>query len=411
MTHTETDNAGAAIPVGAGGPPTRSAWVAAALAVTFYCAAVPLILAGHNRGRAAVDQNDYHVPVIRAFARQWPHFDFSNYASATTPGYHVVLAAADRWLGDDLRVLRLTGSVFCAGLLVTMGMAVARRVNGWQALALCLPVACSLYVFSSGAYVLPDDAAWWGVLACLLVALRRRWTFQTFAAAGALLLAVVLVRQIHVWLAGVFLRRGVAGAGDVAVAAHHFVRARPLGSTVRRLIPAALGPTRGHAARTRARGGGAGVVHAALARDDAADVPGRLGCPTGLDRGRRRFGAAAAGSGRFELGIPGSDPEHRGVIRPLFLPFFLPRHDHRTDAGHVPSGWWAAAVGGLLGLLVGVVPLTAYDKAAGRWSGLWNLTQHLPTFLGHSPLIWALSALGGAVLAMALAALDAATGG
>ena len=43
-------------------------------------------------------------------------------------------------------------------------------------IALCLPVVASLYVFGSGAWLLPDNAAWWGVLEVML--LCRSGTFE-----------------------------------------------------------------------------------------------------------------------------------------------------------------------------------------------------------------------------------------
>ncbi|MCH7793473.1 MAG: hypothetical protein IID31_14485, partial [Planctomycetes bacterium] len=145
----------------------------------FLVAASALILGGFERGRGAADQINYHEPVIRTFADQWPGFDFSDYLSATTPAYHVALATFARFVADSRPALQFAGALFTIGLLLTLTLAgscgqrigqqralsqplEARRWN--RAVLMTLPVTASLYVFSSGVWLLPDNAAWWGVL-------------------------------------------------------------------------------------------------------------------------------------------------------------------------------------------------------------------------------------------------------
>ena len=55
-------------------------------------ATIPLILSGNANGRAAADDYNYHWIAINQFAIEWPSPDISNYHSATTPGYHLILA-------------------------------------------------------------------------------------------------------------------------------------------------------------------------------------------------------------------------------------------------------------------------------------------------------------------------------
>src|SRR5947209_1613275 len=101
----------------------RQVTTATVLVALFLAAALPLILTDHERGRAADDQNMWHLPAIRQFARQLPHPDLHDYLSATTPLYHLLIAAADRWISPDLRVLRLFGALFTAGLLAPLWVA------------------------------------------------------------------------------------------------------------------------------------------------------------------------------------------------------------------------------------------------------------------------------------------------
>jgi len=61
------------------------------------------------RGRGAFDQLNYHEQVIRRFVEQWPAPDLSDYLSATTPGYHLALAAFAEYAGESAVALRLAG--------------------------------------------------------------------------------------------------------------------------------------------------------------------------------------------------------------------------------------------------------------------------------------------------------------
>jgi hypothetical protein len=56
--------------------------------------------------------------------------------------------------------------------------------------------------------------------------------------------------------------------------------------------------------------------------------------------------------------------------------------------------------GATAGLLMAAIPRTDYSRDAGRWGGLWNIVAHVPTFFGRSPLIVALAAVGGGILAL-----------
>src|SRR5690606_23036840 len=71
------------------------------------------------------------------------------------------------------------------------------------------------------------NAGWWGVLAVLLLALRPRVDAWMLVGGGAALLALVLVRQVHLWAAAVLWLAAWLGSDPRA---HPFW---PLGSTAR----------------------------------------------------------------------------------------------------------------------------------------------------------------------------------
>jgi hypothetical protein len=101
-------------------------------------------------------------------------------------------------VGTSETVMRLLGAVFAVALVGLTAGYVRRRGCSWlETVLLALPLAVSLYTFSSGAWLLPDDAAWLAVLGILIIALgptRRAWLFG-----GVVLLALVLVRQNQIW--------------------------------------------------------------------------------------------------------------------------------------------------------------------------------------------------------------------
>src|SRR5205807_925172 len=78
-----------------------------------------------------------------------------------------------------------------------------------------LPFAASVYVVSSAVWLLPDNAGWWGVLALMLISWRPRVDWRTWLLGGLVLLALVFVRQVHAWAAGLLIITAWLGpAGD-----------------------------------------------------------------------------------------------------------------------------------------------------------------------------------------------------
>jgi hypothetical protein len=334
---------------------------AAVLAAGFLLAACLVIGLGDLRGRAASDQVRYHERAVREFASQWPHLDYSDYLSATTPGYHTLLALVCRFVSCDGGVLRGAGAILGAVLVGILAHACDRggRPRGW---VLALPFACSMYVFGSAAYLLPDDAGWLGVLVVLMLALGRWRGGWTLAAGGCVLALLVFTRQIHAWaMAPMWAAAWLGEPRDGA----------PL-----------LAPTRARA------------IRAAMAL--AASLPaigviawfarlwGGLTPPTFAEFYARGVNPAAPA---FVLSIL--------AIGSVFFGAHLAPALRDAWAKH--RGLLALAA--LAGLIAGAAPETTYDKEAGRWSGVWNVVDRLPTLADRSPLIVLLSIAGAVALA------------
>ncbi|HWE01564.1 MAG TPA: hypothetical protein VG326_04075 [Tepidisphaeraceae bacterium] len=322
----------------------------------------PLILTGCQRGRGAFDEYWFHLPTIRQFAHQWPRLDFSDYPSATTPGYHVLLAAADRLVGDRPRTLKWIASLFSIGLLSTLAAATARRAGFGPAVAVCLPVACSLYVVSSAAWLLPDNAGWWGVLGIMLLALRGDVDGWTYFLGGLIFLAVVLVRQNHAWI----------------------------------LAPlcAAVWMKPNDSRRRRDAGGPSRVAFLLLVCLPAMAALGWFI--------RLWHGMTPPSQRGYVGGFNPAAPVMALAVGGAIGVFFLPIIASQLPARHA---WRLAVPGAIVGLLIGIVPATSYSVADGRYSGIWNAVPHFPVVLGRSSLVVGLAALGGVVMSLWLAIL------
>jgi hypothetical protein len=334
----------------------------------FLACAMPLILSDNLLGRAAFDQLHYHEPAIRKFAAEWPRPDLSDYRSATTPGYHLLLAAVSRYVSESGRVLQLAGALFTAGLLALCAFAAARIARGvvgkrtaaaWGVL-LTLPLLASIYVFFPGVWLVPDNLGWLLVLGIGLVSWQlagraegRGGGSAGFVLAAALLLGVVLVRQSHVWCAALIWLGAWIGAapigdgGIMGLLSQFWMR-------VRALVPAA-----------------AATLPAAIALAYFAKLWGGLTPPTfAFQYGSVINGAAPA----FILALVGA-----------FSAFF---------AGFVgPAAWRVLrdrpaglAIAMLAAVVVCAIPETTYVHEQ-RSTGLWNLVRIAPVIGGHTSVI------------------------
>lgn len=343
-------------------------WAALAMTAVFLACAMPLILSDNLLGRAAFDQLHYHEPAIRKFAAQWPRPDLSDYRSATTPGYHLLLAAVSRYVSESGRVLQLAGSMFTAGLLALCALAAARIAGGvggkrtaaaWGVL-LTLPLLASIYVFFPGVWLVPDNLGWLLVLGIGIVSWRIAGRadgcgggWADFALAAALLLGVVLVRQSHVWCAALIWLGSWIGAAPIGDGGIMGMMSRPV-ARVRALAPAVIA-----------------TVPAALALVFFARLWGGLTPPTfAFQYGSVINGAAPA----FVLSLVGA-----------FSVFF---------AGFVGPAAWRVLRERLVGLAITMlaavavcaIPETTYVHEQ-RSTGLWNLVRIAPVIAGHTSVI------------------------
>lgn len=361
-------------PAAPGTNTARPMLVAVLLAGFFAAIAIPLIALNWNgtNSRAVFDQNTFHLPVVRQFSEEWPRPDFYNYESATTPGYHVFLALVDRYVSDDVRVLRAVGLLFTLALLALVGHMAGRWVRPGVALAMCLPMIASLYIFSSGVWLLPDNIGWLGVVAILLLVLQPRVRETHLAWGGAILIALVFVRQAHIWAAsllwlGAWLS-GSTGASGVLLPRERkewVERSKRLILAFCLTLPAFVLL----AWFVRLWGG----LTPPLFRSDFQYVQGpNWAMPTII--------LASIGVGGVCYG---------GFLAPSVWRAL------RASRGAMAT----ALLGTTAGALLCAIPETSWSLAEHRTGGLWNAALHAPVIAERSTIMIALAGLGGFVVA------------
>jgi hypothetical protein len=318
----------------------------------FAVLALPLILSGYDRGRAWFDQAHYHLPAIMHFAHGG---SLRDYPSATTPGYHLLMAAVAIVLPGNELALKLLGLLISLVLVGVLAAFVARRVaSPVTTLCLLLPMLVSLYFLPQGVWVVPDNLGWLTVFGVLMQALRYQDRLSWYAGMSGLLLAAVLVRQSNAWLSAVALLSVLAAApaGDPG---------RRLWRSAAMLAPAIL------------------VLAGFVALWHALTPPSFVAQHQGMNFAASPFLLCVFGFyGLFYLPL----------ITPQIRRVWAQPHWRRT-----------VLLGGGLGLALAALQPTDFNATQGRVSGLWILARLGPDPFHRSLLMTALSMLGGMSLA------------
>lgn len=326
----------------------------------FYLFALPLILLNVNHGRAFDDQQLFHLPTIEHFTQ---HLDFHDYPSATTPGYHLILALVGKLFSTNEMLLKLVSSLFTAGLVGVIAAMLHNRYGRFKTLLLVLPFIVSIYILPSGVWLLPDNLAWLCVVGVLMLVTKSTLTNLHFILLSLLLVLAMLVRQPYLWLASAVWAYALA---------YHLLQAPSLNDSFQVMLKAMV-----CAIPAFALFYGFYVLWGGLV-------------PPSFQNGHQ--------------GISGSTPAFFLSVLSFYSLFFSPLlyGAMRQVAAGRNITW--IAIGCVIGLIFAILPDTYYSKELGRYSGLWNLAQLAPTIGNKSLFIIAFSTIGGG-MAVTLALL------
>lgn len=321
------------------------------------------ILMQSHEGSEAYDQDHHHAVVIDEIAAslrgdpgsRTPSELLKDYPSATSPGFHTVLAVVRVAGVDSLLGLQLVSSLCGLVLAVTVCAALGRSMPRWHALGWTMPLLLSPYFLGGSIWLTTDVAAWMLQFGALVLILGPTPSVGRLAAIGVLATLAVFVRQPSVWMVA-----PIAALGVIRWRSSH--QAWSPGHWIAWVLAIAL-PL---------------AVLAGLVAIWGGLVPPSF-------RAQHAAGANWATPSLFLalLGLWGS-------------PWLVVTHV--TSDRHGP--WRVPVVGLGAGLLVGLLPQTDYARESGRWGGpIWSVIESFPSPMGHSVVVIALAGLGGAVLA------------
>jgi Dolichyl-phosphate-mannose-protein mannosyltransferase len=307
------------------------------------------------------DARVYQLPTILQFREG---LEFSDYPSAQTPLFHLVMTAWGKLAGFELWKLRLLNVAISYGAALALLRLLRRAtpLDDLPAFALTLAFALSPYVFGASFTLLTDNLA---ILFALLAlervhAYSREGALGAFALACLAIAAAVLTRQSFIWL--------------VPVAAFFLVRR-----------PAPLG---------RMAAGGA-LLGLALVPLAALVVEWNGLVPPSADPASCGLCTDRPGVGRDALTLRavGFTVALLGLYAAVILGPAIARR-----AGRLPWPGAAAVAGVAAGaLLLLVEPLEYIPPQPGRAGDagyLWRVSDWLPTVIGSSLAFWALVPLG-----------------
>ncbi len=332
------------------------------------------------------DARVYQLPTILQLSER---LDLSDYPSAQTPLFHLVMAGWGELVGFELWKLRLLNVAisYAAALALLRLLRRATPLGELPAFALTLAFVLSPYVFGASFTLLTDNLA----ILFALVALERVHAYArdgsvgAFAVACAAICAAVMTRQSFLWLvpvAAFFLVRPPFRVAPVAAGGALLGLALvPLGALViewNGLVPPSADPASCGLCTDRP-----GVGRDALTLRTVGFSVALLGMYAALVLGPslwrrlRRLRTPVARAAGTALAAVGKRPG-------------LPA---RLLAG-------AAAVAVALLLVSPLEYMPAMPGVQGDAGYLWRVSDRLPTLLGSSLLFWLLVPLGAAAGAL-----------
>jgi len=344
------------------------------------------------------DAGTYQLPTILQLSER---LDFSDYPSAQTPLFHLVMAGWGELVGFELWKLRLLNVAISYGAALALLRLLRRAtpLGELPAFALTLAFVLSPYFFGASFTLLTDNLA----ILFALLALERVHAYARGGSLGAFALgclaigAAVLTRQSFLWLvpvAAFFLaRRAGPVAAMVPGAALLALALVPLAALVVEwdgLVPPSADPASCGLCTDRP-----GVGRDAVTLRTVGFTVALLGLYAALVlgpslRGGLRVVRSPAGrAARAALATPAARAigaaltGARGRRLPLRRPLAL------------------AAAAGVLALLVSpleYVPIR--PQAPGDAGYLWRVSDVFPALLGSSLVFWALVPLGAAAAAL-----------
>lgn len=339
-----------------------------ALVTLFVVMVFPVILFGADTTSEAWDQNKHHRIVIDSFSASLSGAPGStamsmllgDYPSATSPGYHLLLAGLSSVGLGDITLLRLLSSLFGLGLALCLWRVLARFVDQWTAVAMALPLMCSPYFLSGSMWLTTDVAAMLMVTLAMSGLLVARPSALGNVRSGAFAALAVFVRQPTAWLVAVLVAASFPW------------------------LPV----------RWRSRQGESGFAAGGWVGWIVAVV-----LPLFMLVWLVRMWGGLVPPAYQSLHNSGANPATPAVALSLLGAWGLLwtiGMARRSWTAEMDRWTWVACA---LGIMCAAIPATNFDRTQGRWGGpIWSLVSAMPALENRSLVLLLLAPLGAMTL-------------
>lgn len=361
----------------------RRAWPALVLPVLYGLALSPIAALNmrHAGGRATFDQVLFHEHTIDAMAQTWPAFTltYPYHFVAMTPGFHWVLAGVARLTGMGDAGLRLVLLAMTVAVFSVLGIVLGKRCGMVLGSVLVAPFMASVYVASSSAWMLADNAGWMWVCLLALAALWCRPTAKWAMLMGVWLLLAVWTRQSYLFLAApLWVAAWLRESPDGPTGGNPLVG---IPTRAKNLLPMALATLPAIASLVYLYRVWGGLVPPEFQGQYDGANPSNIALQLVMLGGFSIFFLPAM----LGIGEEGWRHRCRGIIR--------------------PAAPWMVLGAVLAALITALVPTTP-DPKAGRAGLVWTAAAKLNVLgpIGDcNPLIVVVATAGGALLVLVLA--------
>ncbi len=305
------------------------------------------------------DEVEFHFPTIEKFAADFPKVQLENYNVASTPGYHLVMAAIYRSFQSH-SLLLMINALISSGCLLALFWACSRGNRyGWM---WGLIVLLSPNFHYSAMYLRSDNASWLFVFLIVGLAMRTTFSSRHMIIGAVLLLFLAIFRHVHIWSAAVLWTAAYfSDAGKT--------RNRRLIQMILLTIPAFA------------------VVFYFIKLWHGL-VPPHFQTAHGQPISAGHSGWQHEGP---NLAVPVFILAVMGVMQIFYALALLPKI--KIAARPLKNILILSVM--ILPLLL--IPPTNWDDTQGRYSGLWNVAKHLPAPAQRSILIIPLAMIGFAL--------------
>lgn len=174
------------------------------------------------------DEGVFHYATVMQFVEQMPEYDFVTYASATTPLYHLFMAALVRLFGFELVGLRVVNLLLSVALVYVAFRLFSGDPYKPQIYILTACFAFSPYFVGPAVRLSTDNVALLFVVLTIAALHPPNFSLQRYGLAALFMSLAVMIRQNYIWLIPAGILRSMMGKSTLHLRLHRRLAASAL---------------------------------------------------------------------------------------------------------------------------------------------------------------------------------------